>query len=61
VYEHLRALRLDGRATTPPPDSRSAPDVREEAKRETWKRWHSQLVEEDAVRPHRAVRAVLPN
>jgi hypothetical protein len=27
----------------------------------SWERWRSQLVAEDAVRPHRAVRAVLPN
>ena len=36
-------------------------DVREEARIEAWERWRSQLLEEDAVRPHRAVRAVLPN
>jgi hypothetical protein len=57
VYEH-RALRLGGRATTPPPDSRSTPDVREE---ETWEQWHSRLLEEDTVRPHWAILAVLPN
>jgi hypothetical protein len=35
--------------------------AREAAKRETWERWQYQLAEEDAVRPHRTVRAVLPN
>ena len=35
-------------------------DVRKEAKLEIWERWRSQLLEEDTVRPHRAVRAVLP-
>jgi hypothetical protein len=33
----------------------------EEAKLEIWERWRSQLTEEDAMQPHRAVRAVLPN
>jgi hypothetical protein len=49
VYDHLRARRLpddedDGRATL---------DFRDEAKKETWERWPSQLTQEDAVRPHR--------
>jgi hypothetical protein len=35
VYKHLRDLRLERLATTPPPDGRSAPDVREEAKLDT--------------------------
>jgi hypothetical protein len=61
VYEHLRTLRSYGWATTLPPEYQSAPDAREAAKRETWERWQYQLAEEDAVRPHRAVRAVLPN
>jgi hypothetical protein len=62
MYEHLRALRSDGRTMTPSPtDSQPAPNVREEAKLATWERWRSQLIAEDAVRPHRAVRAVLPN
>jgi hypothetical protein len=61
VYEHLRALRSDGWATTPPPEKQSTLDAREAAKIETWERWQYQLAEEDAVRPHRAVRAVLPN
>ena len=52
VYEHRRALAGDGGAWV---------DVREEARLETWERWRSLLVEEDTVRPHRAVRAVLPN
>jgi hypothetical protein len=43
------------------PDGLSALNVREEAKLEIWERWRSQLMEEDARRPHRAVRAVLPN
>jgi hypothetical protein len=33
----------------------------EEAKLEIWERWRSQLTEEDARQPHRAVSAVLPN
>ena len=49
VYEHRRALVSDGRVTP----AASAVDVREEAKLETWERW----LEEDTVRPHRAVRA----
>jgi hypothetical protein len=58
VYEHLR---VPPSTTTPPPDGLSASNVREEAKLEIWERWRSQLTEEDARRPHRAVRAVLPN
>ncbi|XP_060831456.1 uncharacterized protein LOC132915636 [Bombus pascuorum] len=61
VYDKRKISRLDGRATTPPPDSRPPSSAREEAKRETWERWRSQLVEEDTTRQHRAVRAVLPN
>lgn len=54
VYEHQRS-------PTPTPANQPAANVREEAKKETWERWRSQLIQEDAVRPHRAVRAVLPN
>ncbi|XP_060831506.1 uncharacterized protein LOC132915699 [Bombus pascuorum] len=61
VYDKRKISRLDGRATTPPPDNRPPSSAREEAKRETWERWRSQLVEEDTTRQHRAVRAVLPN
>ena len=57
VYEHRRAATLDRRATPTAPTV----DVREETRLEAWERWHSQLLEEDAMRPHRAVRAVLPN
>ncbi|XP_071877320.1 uncharacterized protein [Bombus fervidus] len=54
-------MRLDGRATTSPSDSQSAPNVREEAKLEIWEGLRSRLVEVDAMRPYRAVRTVLPN
>jgi hypothetical protein len=58
VYEHLGA---PSSTTTLPPDDLSASNVREEAKLEIWERCRSQLTKEDARRPHRAVRAVLPN
>jgi hypothetical protein len=58
VYEHLRAPPARAALS---PDGLSASNVREEAKLEIWERWRSQLMEEDAGRPHRAVRAVLPN
>jgi hypothetical protein len=58
VYEHLRAPPS---TTALSPDGLSASNIREEAKLEIWKRWRSQLTEEDIRRPHRAVRAVLPN
>jgi hypothetical protein len=58
VYEHLRAPPSTAALS---PDGLSASNVREEAKLEIWERWRSQLMEEDARRPHRAVRAVLPN
>jgi hypothetical protein len=50
-----------GHLSADAPDGLSALNVREEAKLEIWERWRSQLMEEDARRPHRAVRAVLPN
>nr|XP_033204522.1 uncharacterized protein LOC117165170 [Bombus vancouverensis nearcticus] len=52
VYERLRGSSSDGPLS---------PNIREEAKLEIWERWRSRLLEEDAVRPHRAVHAVLPN
>nr|XP_033188909.1 uncharacterized protein LOC117156205 [Bombus vancouverensis nearcticus] len=55
VYEHQR------RNPTPSTSGQPASNIREEAKKEVWERWRSQLIQEDAVRPHRAVRAVLPN
>jgi hypothetical protein len=58
VYEQLRAPPS---TTTQPPDGLSASNVREAATLIIWVRWRSQLTEEDARRPHRAVRAVLPN
>jgi hypothetical protein len=58
VYEHLRAPPSTAALS---PDGLSASNVREEAKLEIWERWRSQLTEKDARRPHRAVRAVLPN
>ncbi|XP_060831526.1 uncharacterized protein LOC132915726 [Bombus pascuorum] len=61
VYDKRKISCLDGRATTPPPDNRPPSSAREEAKRETWERWRSQLVEENTTRQHRVVRAVLPN
>lgn len=62
VYEHLRGPSSDRRSTsTPPSNSQTVRNIREETKSEIWERWRSRLVEEDAVRPHRAVRAVLPN
>ncbi|XP_050588707.1 uncharacterized protein LOC126921294 [Bombus affinis] len=59
VYEHLRDLSSGG--LTPSIASRPAQDVRTEANLETWERWRSRLLEDDAVQPHRGVRAVLPN
>jgi hypothetical protein len=66
VYEHPRGLGSGGggtQLTTINNNNTDRPvlDVREKERRWTWERWRSQLVEEDAVRPHRAVRAVLPN
>ena len=58
VYEHLRSLGSGGLT---PSAGRPSQDVRMEAKLETWERWRSRLLEGDAVRPHRGVRAVLPN
>jgi hypothetical protein len=58
VYERLRAPPS---TTTLLADGLSASNVREEAKLEIWERWRSQVTEEVARRPHRAVRAVLPN
>ncbi|XP_043597818.1 uncharacterized protein LOC122574368 [Bombus pyrosoma] len=59
VYQHLRGLGSSG--LTPPVAGQVASDVREEARMETWERWHSDLLAEDAVRAHRGVRAVLSN
>ena len=56
----LRDLGGSG-GLTPSIASRPAQDVRTEANLETWERWSSRLLEDDAVRPHRGARAVLPN
>jgi hypothetical protein len=61
VYDHLRDLGSGDGGTQPTNCDRPVQDVRREAKRRTWERWCSQLLEEDTTRPHRAVRAILPN
>jgi hypothetical protein len=54
-------LGSGGGGTQPTNIDRPVQDFREETKRLSWERWRSQLLEEDAARRHRAVRAVLPN
>jgi hypothetical protein len=61
VYDHLRDLGSGEGGTQPTNCDRPVQDVRREAKRRTWERCRSQLLEEDTTRPHRAVRAILPN
>jgi hypothetical protein len=61
VYDHLRDLGSGNGETLPTNCDRPVQDVRREAKRSIWERWRSQLLEEDTTRPHRAVRAILPN
>jgi hypothetical protein len=61
VYDHLRDLGSGDGGTQPTNWDRPAQDVRREAKRRTWERWRSQLLEEDTTRPHRSVRVILPN
>jgi hypothetical protein len=59
VYHHCRGLYSDEDTASV---GRSARDVREEARLETWKRWRLQLAAEDTVRHHHgADGAVLPN
>jgi hypothetical protein len=61
VYDHLRDLGSSDGGTQPTNCDRPVQDVRREANRRIWERWRSQLLEEDTTRPHRAVRAILPN
>jgi hypothetical protein len=61
VYDHLRDLGSGDGGTQPTNCDRPVQDVRSEANRRIWERWRSQLLEEDTTRPHRAVRAILPN
>jgi hypothetical protein len=61
VYDHLRDLGSADGGTQPTNSDQPVQDVRREAKRWTWERWRSQLLEEDTTRPHRAVHAILPN
>jgi hypothetical protein len=61
VYDQLRDPGSDDGETQPTNCDRQVQDVRREAKRRLWERWRSQLLEEDTTRPHRAVRAMLPN
>lgn len=58
LCHHMRGLCSGGDT---PSAGQSVCDVREEARFETWEGWDIQLAAEDTVRPHRAVRAVLPN
>jgi hypothetical protein len=61
VYDHLRDPGSGDGETQPTNCDRQLQDVLREAKRRLWERWRSQLLEEDTTRPHRAVRAILPN
>jgi hypothetical protein len=61
VYDHLRDLGSGDGGTQPTNCNRPVQDVRKEAKRRIWQRWRSQLLEEDTTRPHRVIRAILPN
>jgi hypothetical protein len=61
VYHHLRDLGSGDGGTQPTNCDRPVQDVRREAKQRIWERWRSQLLVEDTTRPHRAVRAILPN
>jgi hypothetical protein len=61
VYDHLRDLGSGDGETQPSNCDRQVQDVRREAKRRLWERWRFQLLKEDTTRPHRAVRAILPN
>jgi hypothetical protein len=53
VCNHRRALGSDC--------DRPVQDVWRETRHRIWERWRSQLQQEDIRRPHRAVRAILPN
>jgi hypothetical protein len=61
VYDHLRDPGSGDGETQPTNCDRPVQAVWREAKRRLWERWRSQLLEEDTTRPHRAVRAILPN
>jgi hypothetical protein len=61
VYDHLRDQGSGDGGTQTTNCDQPVQDVRRQAKQRTWERWRSQLLEEDTTRPHRAVRAILPN
>jgi hypothetical protein len=61
VYDYLRDLGSGDGGTQPTNCDRPVQNVRREAKRRILRRWRSQLLKEDTTRPHRAVRAILPN
>ncbi|XP_033175434.1 uncharacterized protein LOC117151374 [Bombus impatiens] len=59
ALQHIKVLGSSG--LTLPVAGQVASDAREKARMETWERWRSDLLAEDAVRAHRGVRAFLPN
>ncbi|XP_033313778.1 uncharacterized protein LOC117212828 [Bombus bifarius] len=59
ALQHIKVLGSSG--LTPPVAGQVASDAREKARMETWERWRSDLLAEDAVRAHRGVRAFFPN